>query len=347
MATAKSAVFGWKQPADWKTTRFEEVTVTPELAQYIYDELGDFNRKISPTDPKVKEYADDMTNDRWAKVGLVEFDWNGRLFNGYHRMLAIILSGVTVTMFFRYGADPKDFVAVDKGKNRDGQDIIEIEAQSLGETITAQDAKLLASSILWIIQYECGRTTIPFKITSFVQRDFYRKRFSKKGEDYEIRDLLPLARKAAAYNKVAESVLFGLLVLGMRVDGKKGKTEEFWKGVSTGATGNNPDDPRLYFINKLKKMIEEAAKYKMKIQRGAVYLLGLKCMRAYFDGEDIPVNAHMPTKIVRLSEEHQEIFGDIDFKSPYDESTKFEEGNVKLVAELVAKHENRGKPGKK
>ena len=336
----------WKVPTDWKTTRFEEVQVTPQLAQYIYDVLGDFNRRISPTDPKVIELADDMKNGRWAKIGLVEFDWDGHLLNGYHRMLAIILSGVTVTMFFRYGADPKDYVAFDKGKNRDGQDIFEIEAQVLGEDITAADAKLMSSAMLWIVQYECGKATIPFKITSFHQRDFYRKRFSekKKGEDFELRSwALPLTRKVAKAVHVAESVIFALIVLGYRTEGKKGATKEFWNAVATDLGFTGEDDPRRRFIKRIETMIAEAAKYKMKVQRGATYLLGLKCMRAYFDGETIPVNFHNPKKIVRLCEEHDEIFGDVDFVSPYGEKAAFDEDNTKLVEELVTKHEDRGK----
>jgi len=344
MATAKQG-WSWKQPTNWKTTRFEEVTVTPELAQYIYDELGDFNRKISPNDPKVIEFADDMVNDRWAKVGVVEFDWNGRLGNGYHRMLAVILSGKTVTMYFRYGADPKDYVAYDKGKNRDGQDIFEIEAQVLGEEITTADAKLMSAAMPWIVQYECGKSSIPFKITSFHQRDFYRKRFSeKKGEDFAIRALLPLARKAAKRLKVAESVVFSLIVLGYRTDNCITKTKDFWNGVATGAIPS-ANDPRLMFFNRIQNIREEAAKMKMKIQRGAVYQLGLKCMRAFFDGDEIG-NLTMPKKIVRLCPDHDEIFGDVDFVNPYGESTVFEAENVKTVTELLEKHEDRGKPAK-
>lgn len=345
LGTAGSGNQTWKLPTDWKTTRFEEVQVTPALAQFIYDELGDFNRRISATDPKVLEYADDQKNGRWAKVGLVEFDTDGHLTNGYHRMLAIILSGVTVTMFFRYGADPKDYVAFDKGKNRDGQDIFEIEAQVLGEEITAADAKLMSSAMLWIVQYECGKASIPFKINSFHQRDFYRKRFSeKKGEDYELRAwALPLARKAAKAIKVAESVVFSLIVLGHRTEGKKGATKDFWTSVATLTGASREDDPRVRFIKRIGTMIEEASKYKMKVQRGSVYLLGLKCMRAFFDGDDVPSNFKMPKKIVRLCAEHDDIFGDVDYESPYGEKATFDEENTKLVETLVVKHEERGK----
>jgi len=346
MATAKQSrpvLAGWKQPTDWKQDRFEKVEVTPEIALYIYDVLGDYNRRIQPNDPKVVEYADDMTNGRWAKVGTVEFDWNGHLANGYHRMLAVILSGVTVTMYFHYGVDPKDYVAFDKGKNRGGKDTFEVEAQQLGEEITTADANLMSAAMPWIVQYECGKATIPFRITSYHQRDFYRKRFSvKKGEDFATRALLPLARKAAKRIKVAESVVFSLIVLGYRTDGCIGKTKDFWNGVATGAGLTSTNDPRLMFINRIANIRDEAAKMKMKIQRGAVYLLGLKCMRAFFDGEEIG-NLTMPKKIVRLSEDHDIMFGDVDFQNPYPERALFDEENVKTVNELVEKHEDRGK----
>jgi hypothetical protein len=344
MATSKQQqqIGRWKVPTDWHEERFEKVEVTPEIAQFIYDLLGDFNRKISPDDPKVQEYADDMKHDRWGKIGTVEFDWDGHLGNGYHRMLAVILAGVTVTMWFAYGKDPADYVGYDKGKNRDGKNVFEIEAKLLGEKITTADAKLMSSALPWIIQYECGKASLPFRVTSFVQRDFYRRRLSvKKGEDFKIREQLPLARKAAKKIKVAESVVWALIVLGQRTDNKITATEQFWKGVATGA--NLPDnDPRLMLINRLQNIRDEVKGLGIKIQRGVVYQLGLKCMRAYFDGEKIG-NLTMPKKIVRLSSEHDEMFGEVDFRNPeYPEAATFDDANVATMTELIEKHEGRG-----
>src|SRR5271154_7285006 len=329
MATAKAPLWAWKQPSDWSVSRIEEVTVTPELAQHIYDNLGDFNRKISADDPKVAEYAADMIAGRWALQGLIEFFTTGRLGNGYHRMLAVILSGVSVKMFFRYGAKPEDYVYFDKGKNRDGQDTIEVEARELGETITAADAKLLATSIPWIVQYECGKASIKgISINSHFQRDFYRKRFSvKKGEDFSVREMIPLCRKAAKELKCAESVIFALMVLGSRITGKKGDTKMFWQGVATSIGIIHPGDPRIQFHKRIDKIRDEAHAIHAKLQRGQVFLYGLKCMREYFDEEKI--NLLMPQdKITRLSKEHGDLFGDVDFDNPHGEPTVFEAENV-------------------
>jgi hypothetical protein len=65
-------------------------------------------------------------------------------------------------------------------------------------------------------------------------------------------------------------------------------------------------------------------------------------MREYFDTKDI--NLLMPQdKITRLSADHDDLFGDVDFDNPHGEPTVFEESNLKTVEELVAKHEDRGK----
>jgi hypothetical protein len=348
MATAKQVQWSWKQPKDWTVTSIEEVTVTPELAQHIYDNLGDFNRKISPDDPKVKEYAADMLAGRWALQGLIEFFTTGRLGNGYHRMLAVILAGVPVQMFFRYGAKPENYVYFDKGKNRDGQDTIEVEAHALGEKITASDAKLLATSIPWIVLYECGKASIKgINIHSQFQRDFYRTRFSaKKGEDFSTRAFLPLARKAAARLECAESVVFALMVCGARIPGKITATREFWQGVATGV-GLTAGDPRLQFAMRIDKIRREARLIHAKLQRGIVFLYGLKCMREFFD--DKKIGLLMPAeKVTRLSNEHDDLFGEtnVDFVNPHGEPVVFEAENMKTVAELVAKHEDRGKAKK-
>lgn len=343
MAIAKqSPKWAWREPVDWTATAFETVTVTPELAQYIYDNLGDFNRKISPKDAAVREYAIAMRAGKWALQNLIEFDTKGRLVNGYHRMLAVILSGVPVKFFFRYGADPANVTEFDNGKNRDAQDTIEIAAHNLGEEITAQDAKLLGSSIPWIVLYEAGKASLPFRITPAVQRDFYLKRYSvKRGEDFSIREWLPICRKVAKKLTVAESVIFALMVLGSKVFGKKGLTKDFWQGVATGAS-LPLGDPRLMFNERIINLKAEL-KGKGKLQRDTVYLLGLKCMRVFLDDpKDKIGNLVMPKKIVRLSEEHDEMFGDVEFVSPYGEVLPFNEENLTTMTELIEKHADRG-----
>lgn len=343
MATAKAPLWSWKQPSDWSVTRFEEVLVTPELAAFIYDNLGDFNRKISPKDAKVREYALAMRAGKWSLSNLVEFDTKGRLVNGYHRMLAVILSGVSVKMFFRYGADPAAITDYDNGKNRDAQDTIEVTAHNLGEDITAQDAKLLGSAIPWIILYEAGKASLPFRITPSIQRDFYLKRFSeKKGEDFSVREWLPICRKVAKKLTVSEAIIFSKMVLGSRIPGKKGATKEFWQGVATGA--NLPvGDPRLMFIERIINLKAEL-KGKGKLSRDTVYLLGLKCMRVYLDDPKNKIgNLVMPKKIVRLSEFDEEAFGDVDFVSPYGDIVAFDEENINTMTELIEKHTERGK----
>ena len=55
----------------------------------------------------VQKYARDMKAGQWRMTAeSINFDWNGRLIEGQHRLHAIVQSGVTLTLHVVHGLDP-------------------------------------------------------------------------------------------------------------------------------------------------------------------------------------------------------------------------------------------------
>lgn len=71
----------------------EWVLVTPELATNFLATNVTFNRRRDPK--KVKEWSDKMRRGAWARTGAtLDFDIEGHLINGQHRLQAIIDTGL-------------------------------------------------------------------------------------------------------------------------------------------------------------------------------------------------------------------------------------------------------------
>lgn len=71
-------------------------TVTPYLAQK-WLEKREINRPLR--ERKVNQYAEDMLNGRWDETAqTISFNMEGKLFDGQHRLSAIVKSGVTVRL---------------------------------------------------------------------------------------------------------------------------------------------------------------------------------------------------------------------------------------------------------
>lgn len=96
------------------------VTVTPELARE-WLEANENNRNVR--DRRVDLYSAEMESGDWLITGEgVKFDWNGRLFDGQHRLKAVVKAGVPVQMFAFHNLDPEAQKVVDTGAKRTAAD---------------------------------------------------------------------------------------------------------------------------------------------------------------------------------------------------------------------------------
>lgn len=90
--------------------------VTPrEAEEYLKTNEG--NRPINQS--YVRSYADTMKAGKWMLNGVgIVFDYNGKLIDGQHRLLAVIKAQVPVEMTIVRGADPDCFTTFDCGRRR-------------------------------------------------------------------------------------------------------------------------------------------------------------------------------------------------------------------------------------
>lgn len=104
------------------------IELTPELAAKLI-EYNVKNRQLYPC--VVAAYAKQMRDGKWHRSNdAVSFDNNGHLSNGQHRLLAVVNSGVTITVIVAFGVD--NHPEMDRGKKRSAVDNV-----TLGETADA------------------------------------------------------------------------------------------------------------------------------------------------------------------------------------------------------------------
>jgi hypothetical protein len=103
--------------------RTEIMTITPVVATAMLATNAS-NRQEKPG--KIKQYAKDMTEGRWRFMvsDNIAFDKKGVLFDGQHRLLAIILSGIAQKMVVCYGEDRENFRFKDIGQPRTATDTL-------------------------------------------------------------------------------------------------------------------------------------------------------------------------------------------------------------------------------
>ena len=113
--------------------------VTPTWAKEVMDNRNTRNRRLDSK--RVNKYAREILNDRWiVNNDDICFLKDGTLINGQHRLAAVIASGVTVTMSFKFGLTEDAMETVDEGKSRTNLDIIHImQEEGTGKTLAASN----------------------------------------------------------------------------------------------------------------------------------------------------------------------------------------------------------------
>lgn len=129
-------------------TRAEIVTVTPEQAgQWLLDATP--NRLARPS--VVKKYGRAMTAGRWRLDGApIRITTQGKMFDGQHRCLACVETGVSFDSLVVYGLDPAVMSTVDTGVPRSYADHLRLQGES--------DSGALAAIIRRVVQWDAGIT---------------------------------------------------------------------------------------------------------------------------------------------------------------------------------------------
>lgn len=123
-------------------------TITPGVAEYLLQKYNRSNRSVKPAN--IKKYVDHMLAQRWALTGdTLKFSDRALLRDGQNRLAACVRSGQLFTTHIVFGIEDQCFDLLDRGKNRDGSDILTIT----GHTNTRH----LAAAVRWAYLFDEGR----------------------------------------------------------------------------------------------------------------------------------------------------------------------------------------------
>jgi hypothetical protein len=121
----------------------EIVDVTPSMAEAWLSKNPN-NRNLRH--PVVNSYARDMLAGNWMLNGeTLKFDQSGKLIDGQHRLTAIVVADVTVSMVVMRGVDAGVMDTVDVGAKRTYADALKLQ----GEENTTTLAAVVRRAVMW------------------------------------------------------------------------------------------------------------------------------------------------------------------------------------------------------
>jgi len=120
------------------------VKITPPMAEVMLERMRP-NRPLS--EKKVRAYVRDMERGNWSTTSQgLGFDTNGHLYDGQHRLHAVIRSGIPMETWIIFGNDPAGFAHVDRGKTRSNANLLAMQGHKY--------ANALAAAAKFLILYE-------------------------------------------------------------------------------------------------------------------------------------------------------------------------------------------------
>lgn len=312
----------WTAPKDWAEVRSETVAVSSVEALAMLERANPANagrmRKSWIT-----EFGATMNEGRFSLMDNIEFDGNGMLGNGEHRLRALAGSNAIVLLNVAYGRNPANYAKYDYNYKRSGGNIVTIWAydEQTGKKtpLPKRDGDSISAGVSWCIYYwEIVALEERLKITPDM-------RIRWVTEHAAILTNLKTIRNYAADAGImkdkdmpcAESILLALLTLGSEVN--LAKTREFVKGViqseGTNWYAGSPVKVFREFLDNAKNA--KVAKGKGRVYNSYKFGQGLYALRQFLDDKSIEKTAsngytlrYKPSKgekgISRLSKAHEE-----------------------------------------
>ena len=181
------------------------VSVTPELAKKWLKTNIDHNRNVVQS--KVDKWAKAMESGQWGVGSPILFDKHGRLFDGQHRLLALIKCGLTIKFAVMYGYDPEAAQIVDLGMSRRLEQI----AQMQGKKFTSAHSSIMRAMLIPHPKYHSEMKTLSHQDLIDLMEDYmpyieYAQKVlpSKSSFLNKAQVLAALARAAYFYNVINE-----------------------------------------------------------------------------------------------------------------------------------------------
>ena len=204
------------------------VTVTPQKAA-AWLQKGGKNRRVSQA--QVGSLAREMQEGRWSLNGqTIKFLQSGELFDGQHRLHAVLQSGCTIQTLVVFGIhDPNAFQTVDTNQRARGAgQILDIMGHSHTPELAAVARRLL--------HWENTANKSAFSFTNEAWRKISQDavvRYADSKND-EIQEMFKEIQRCLPYRRCkAGSSLMAALIICNRVD--EVTTLFFNEGIKTGA----------------------------------------------------------------------------------------------------------------
>ncbi len=155
------------EPRASVTPTVEILDVDPHLAE-TWLARNPNNRNLRKA--VVEGYARDMAAGRWRLNGeTIKFAADGHLYDGQHRLNAVILANVTVPMVIVRGLSPDVMPTVDAGAKRSYSDALKLQ----GEENTSTLAAVARRAVMWERGMRTNTGSIkptPLEMNDFIDR---------------------------------------------------------------------------------------------------------------------------------------------------------------------------------
>jgi len=132
-----------------EVTKTENINPSKARMYLERNESDDYNNR-NLKEWKIEQYAKDMKSGKWEFNGeTIKFSRTGRLLDGQHRLLAIIMADVTIKMEVRYGLEDKVIPTIDTGTPRQSSDVLTING--------FENATKISSIVKFVLNFRSGQ----------------------------------------------------------------------------------------------------------------------------------------------------------------------------------------------
>lgn len=301
----------WEPPTDWKTPRTETVVLTPEVARLMYTRANPFN-VIRNKKTWLSELRDRMNRRKWSWMSTIEFDWDGVMGDGHHRVGACAKSNAAIVVQVSYGHNPENYYKYDDNFKRDNATVVGLHRELKGAG-AKRDAAAISAALTWTHRYWDDEVQSLESRTAIYKED----RLEQDRKYPKMQELLSNIRNIAKANKkklvAPESILLALYALGCEVN--ESRTKAFIRNVIVGSNLDDIDPAWVYreFLNDAAKKVNSSSKgIKGRIYTSFKVEKGLTALRHYIDGNKITRLRAITKGIPRLCVEHEQLFEGIE-----------------------------------
>lgn len=293
----------WKEPKDWRTVRSEIVAVTAKEALAMFKRANPSNA-TRRKDSQVNNIRGWIAEGIYALMDTVEFDWDGVLQNGHHRLEAISLSDGIVILNVVYGVNPDNYSKYDDNYKRTASNIVGIK---YGLSKSKSDP--VAAALKWAHVYWSGE---PLESRMGIHGRVRVEYLEAKPDMLRLNDEIDaVVKRTKKEPPCAKAVLLSLLTLGCEVANGKGKTREFIEDVIVG-DGLKSGSPAYEYREWLMNNRDSKGK---RVYTSLKMGLGLIALRAHIEDRSLTplrINTYNSKKgVPRLSQAQDEFFEEL------------------------------------